>query len=38
MLRGVALADGFLLVPPDGLRRGELGSMVWFPWTQAAAW
>ncbi len=33
MLRGVALADGFLLVPPDGLRSGEAAAVVWFPWT-----
>jgi len=33
MLRGVALADGFLLVPPDGLRAGEPGDVAWFPWT-----
>jgi molybdopterin molybdotransferase len=32
MLRGIAVADGFLLVPPDGLQRGERGSVAWFPW------
>lgn len=35
MLRGVALADGFLLVPPDGLHAGEACTVVWFPWTRA---
>jgi molybdopterin molybdotransferase len=35
MLRGVALADGFLLVPPGGIRAGEQGAVVWFPWTPA---
>lgn len=35
MLRGVALADGFLLVPPDGLSAGEPAAVSWFPWTPA---
>ena len=35
MLRGVALADGFLLVPPEGLRRGEPAAVSWFPWAPA---
>jgi molybdopterin molybdotransferase len=35
MLRGVALADGFLLVPPGGIQAGEQGTVVWFPWTPA---
>ena len=35
MLRGVALADGFLLVPPDGLSSGDPGHVIWFPWTRA---
>jgi len=37
MLRGVALADGFLLVGAEGLLAGESGTVVWFPWTPAAA-
>jgi molybdopterin molybdotransferase len=36
MLRGVALADGFLLVPPDGLRAGDKAAVAWFPWTPAS--
>jgi molybdopterin molybdotransferase len=36
MLRGVALADGFLLVG-EGLVAGESGTVIWFPWTPAAA-
>ncbi len=36
MLRGVAQADGFLLVPPEGLRAEQLGTVAWFPWTPAA--
>jgi molybdopterin molybdotransferase len=32
MLRGAALADGFLLVSPDGVQAGERGNVVWFPW------
>lgn len=35
MLRGVALADGFLLVSPGGVRAGERGNVVWFPWLGA---
>jgi molybdopterin molybdotransferase len=37
MLRGVALADGFLVVPPDGLPAGAPGTVCWFPWTSATA-
>jgi molybdopterin molybdotransferase len=34
MLRGVALADGFLLVPPTGLLARQPGDVIWFPWTR----
>jgi molybdopterin molybdotransferase len=33
MLRGVAAAEGFVLVPPDGLVAGSPARVVWFPWT-----
>jgi molybdopterin molybdotransferase len=36
MLRGVAGADGLLLVPAAGLACGEVGEMLWFPWAQPA--
>ena len=36
MLRGAALADGFLLVPPEGIEAGETGVVAWFPWTSAS--
>lgn len=32
MLRGVATADGFVLVPPEGLAAGAAARVVWFPW------
>jgi molybdopterin molybdotransferase len=32
MLRGVASADGFLLVPAEGIEAGAEGTVIWFPW------
>jgi molybdopterin molybdotransferase len=32
MLRGVSLADGFLLVPAEGIEAGAPGTVIWFPW------